>query len=233
MTGSTDPAQQRDHESSILDEVARAGDLLQSVRLVEALLFASAEPLTESMLRQRLPVDHDLSRILDDLGERYRDRGVNLTRVGQGWAFRTAPDLADQLRLDVLVRRRLSQAAIETLAIIAYHQPVTRSEIEAVRGVAVSRGTLDVLLEAGWIRPRGRRETPGRPLQWWTTGQFLDHFGLKELTDLPGLDDLKAAGLLDKPSGPVLIEVGETAEPPEEPGDLLSLALDRNAEPSR
>ena len=166
-------------------------------RLVEALLFASGEPMTERMLANRLPEGANVKALLAELRTDYEDRGVNLNKAGTSWAFRTAPDLSEFLNKEVEVARKLSRAAIETLAIIAYHQPVTRAEIEEIRGVSISKGTLDVLLEAEWIRPRGRRQTPGRPLQWGTTDGFLDHFGLERIRDLPGVDELKAAGLLD------------------------------------
>jgi segregation and condensation protein B len=182
-----------------------AGDK-QKLRLLEALLFASAEPLPEALLAARLGQGSDAAALIDQLRLHYQDRGVNLVRVGGGWAFRTAQDLASQLRSEEEVGRKLSRAAVETLAIIAYHQPVTRGEIEQIRGVATSKGTLDILLEQGWIRPGKRRETPGRPLTWITSEGFLDHFGLDALRDLPGLEDLRAAGLLD--SRPVLYGVG-------------------------
>lgn len=166
-------------------------------RLVEALLFAAAEPVDENVLRDRLPADCDLQAILADLVETYRNRGVVLVRVANGWAFRTAPDLAPHLRLERPAPRKLSRVGLETMAIIAYHQPVTRTEIEGIRGVATSKGTLDILMEAGWIRPGRRRQTPGRPLTWVTTKAFLDHFGLASLDELPGVEELKAAGLLD------------------------------------
>ncbi len=166
-------------------------------RLIEAALFASAQPLSERKLANCLPEGADLKRILKDLRAQYEGRGVNLVRAGKSWAFRTAPDIASQLNMEINVARKLSRAAIETLAIIAYHQPVTRAEIEEIRGVGMSRGTLDILFEEGWVKPRGRRKTPGRPMQWATTDVFLDHFGMESLRDLPGMDDLKAAGLLD------------------------------------
>ncbi|MFQ5764101.1 MAG: SMC-Scp complex subunit ScpB [Rhodospirillales bacterium] len=172
------------------------------LRLLEAILFASAEPLSEKALTYRLPEGVDLEALLAQLRDTYADRGVNLVRSGRSWAFRTAPDLTQQLNKEIDVPRKLSRAAVETLAIIAYHQPVTRAEIEEVRGVGLSRGTLDVLLEAGWIRPKGRRRTPGRPMTWGTTDGFLDHFGIEDIGDLPGMDELKAAGLLD--SGPAI-----------------------------
>lgn len=169
----------------------------QHLRLLEALLFASSEPLDESSLAARLPGDVEVRPLLDELREHYANRGVVLERVGGRWAFRTAPDLADQLKVETEVQRKLSKAAIETLSIIAYHQPVTRAEIEEIRGVSQSKGTFDVLLEAGWIKPGRRRRTPGKPLTWLTTERFLDHFGLETLDELPGVEELKAAGLLD------------------------------------
>ena len=174
----------------------------QNLRLLEAVLFASAEAVPERVLAQRLPEGTDVAALLEDLKRRYANRGVNLVRAGKTWAFRTAPDLASRLVLETTVPRKLSRAAVETLAIIAYHQPVTRAEIEEIRGVSVHRGTLDVLLEAGWIRLAGRRRTPGRPMTWATADAFLDHFGLEKLSDLPGLEELKGAGLLD--SGPAI-----------------------------
>ncbi len=166
-------------------------------RLIEAVLFASAEPVAESELATRLPADQSLLSVLDELQSDYAGRGITLQKLGKGWAFRTAPDLEATLVIEQPVEKRLSRAAIETLAIIAYHQPVTRAEIEEIRGVALSRGTLDTLLEAGWIRPRGRRQVPGRPMQWATAEGFLDHFALTSLDELPGVEELKAAGLLD------------------------------------
>jgi segregation and condensation protein B len=144
-----------------------------------------------------LPADSDVGVVLAELQRQYGGRGVNLVRREQKWAFRTAPDLAGRLTIEQTQTRRLSRAAIEVLAIIAYNQPITRAEIEEVRGVALSKGTLDLLFEAGWIRPRGRRRSPGKPLQWGTSDGFLDHFGLESLEDLPNLKELKAAGLLD------------------------------------
>ena len=167
------------------------------LRLLEALLFASAEPLEEAVLATRFPEGTDIAALLRDLRERYAGRGVELVCLERRWAFRTAPDLGPYLRLKEEVQRKLSRAAIETLAIIAYHQPVTRAEIESIRGVATSKGTLDLLMENDWIKPGRRRETPGRPLTWVTTEHFLDHFGLPSLRDLPGVEDLRAAGLLD------------------------------------
>lgn len=167
------------------------------LRMLEALLFASAEPLSEVEIGSRMPAGIDLRGLLGELQAAYAGRGVNLRHTDGRWAFRTAEDLAFILRREVVEQKRLSRAALETLAIVAYHQPVTRAEIEEIRGVAISRGTLDVLLEAGWIRLRGRRRTPGRPVTFGTTPDFLDHFGLESIGDLPGIADLKAAGLLD------------------------------------
>jgi segregation and condensation protein B len=186
---------------------------IQKLRLLEALLFASAAPIDEEALAQR--VGPEVRRLLDELRTHYLPRGVNLVRTGNAWAFRTATDLAPFMRVDEEVARKLSRAAVETLAIIAYHQPVTRAEIESIRAVATSKGTLDLLMENNWVRPGRRRETPGRPLTWVTTDHFLDHFGLETLRDLPGVEDLRAAGLLD--SRPVLYGVntgGEEATAP-------------------
>nr|WP_249208728.1 SMC-Scp complex subunit ScpB [Magnetospirillum sulfuroxidans] len=167
------------------------------MRIIEAVLFASAQPLDERDLADKLPADSDVGVVLAELQRQYGGRGVNLVRREHKWAFRTAPDLAGRLTIEQTQTRRLSRAAIEVLAIIAYNQPITRAEIEEVRGVALSKGTLDLLFEAGWIRPRGRRRSPGKPLQWGTSDGFLDHFGLESLEDLPNLKELKAAGLLD------------------------------------
>ena len=170
----------------------------RTVRLIEAVLFSAAEPVRESDLAHRLPDPGQLDPALKILRSLYANRGVELYRAGDAWAFRTAPDLGDALKVRRSAVRKLSRAAVETLAVIAYHQPVTRAEIEEIRGVGQSRGTLDLLLEAGWIKPGRRRQTPGRPLTWITTQAFLDHFGLESVADLPGIADLKASGLLDK-----------------------------------
>jgi segregation and condensation protein B len=167
------------------------------IRIAEALLFAAAEPLDENSLAQRLPEDADVPAVLAALAAQYDGHGVGLQKLAGRWAFVTAPDLAPLLSRYKEVPRKLSRAGVETLAIIAYHQPVTRAEIEEVRGVALSKGTLDLLLETGWIRMRGRRRVPGRPVTYGTTDDFLIHFGLESLQDLPGIDELKAAGLLD------------------------------------
>jgi segregation and condensation protein B len=169
---------------------------LEAERIAEALVFASAEPVPESFLADRLPKGTDIGALMNRLSEQYAARGVNLIRTADRWAFRTAADLSFVIRKDDNEVRKLSRAALEVLAIIAYHQPVTRAEIEEIRGVQTSRGTLDVLMEAGWVRFRGRRRSPGRPVTLGTTTDFLDHFGLEELRDLPGLEELKGAGLL-------------------------------------
>jgi segregation and condensation protein B len=173
------------------------------VRTVEALLFASRAPVDELALRAALPKDANLAGILAELQRHYRPRGVNLVKVGNKWQFRTAGDLAFLLRKEAQEERRLSRAALETLAIVAYHQPVTRAEIEDIRGVMVSKGTVDALMEVGWIKIRGRRRVPGRPITYGTTDSFLEHFGLESIGDLPGFDELKAAGFLEAlpPSG--------------------------------
>ena len=212
----------------------------EELRLLEALLFASAEPLDQAALAKRMPEGVDVKAALLQLQADYAQRGVNLVRVASKWTFRTAGDLAWLMTRESTETRKLSRAAIEMLAIIAYHQPVTRAEIEDIRGVITSKGTLDVLLETGWIKPRGRRKTPGRPLTFGTTEAFLSQFSLEALGDLPGLEELKGSGLLDSrlPTGfsvpmpsddPTLRE----DEEPLEIGDLeLALAPVADPEPS-
>ncbi|HKF64017.1 MAG TPA: SMC-Scp complex subunit ScpB [Dongiaceae bacterium] len=196
-------------------------DRFQLLRRLEAILFASAEPMAEKTLAQRLPEGADIAGLLQELAGLYANRGVHLMQFGDRWAFRTAPDLGDRLQTETVVARKLSRAAIETLAIIAYHQPVTRAEVEEIRGVALSRGTLDTLLEANWIRPKGRRQTPGRPVTWVTTDDFLDHFGLESREALPGIEELKAAGLLDARSAISTLGAQAMAAvpPPEDEGE--------------
>ena len=204
----------------------------EELRLLEALLFASAEPLDEKTLAARLPQGVDVKEALTALQAEYASRGVNLVRVAGKWAFRTASDLSWLLTKDSVVPRKLSRAAIETLAIVAYHQPVTRAEVEEIRGVSAAKGTLDVLLETGWVRPRGRRKAPGRPVTYGTSEAFLSHLGLEALDDLPGLDELKGSGLLDGRLPPGFTVPTPSDDPalrededPLEPGDLdLGLA---------
>lgn len=178
-------------------------------RMVEAVLFASSVPVTLTELAGRLPHGADPAAALARLQQRYEGRGVELARVGEAWAFRTAPDLGFLMRRETVETRRLSRAALETLAIIAYHEPVTRAEIEEIRGVAVSRGTLDTLIEMGWVRIGRRRQTPGRPVTFAITPVFLDHFGLETTRDLPGLKELRAAGLLENRPPPATEEDGQ------------------------
>lgn len=190
-------AEQKDdtHETEAVT-VVDARLLEEAMRIAEALVFASAQPVATGFVEDRLPRGVDARSVLLRLKDDYAGRGVNLVQVDDSWAFRTAADLSFVIRTDENDVKKLSRAALEVLAIIAYHQPVTRAEIEDIRGVTTSKGTLDVLMEAGWVRFRGRRRTPGRPVTLGTTRDFLDHFGLEELRDLPGLDELKGAGLL-------------------------------------
>jgi segregation and condensation protein B len=188
-----EPTALPDTEESLFD----APPMGEQERMIEAILFAVAEPITVAELQARLPHGSDPAEALVHLRKRYEGRGVNLMKVGDGWAMRTAPDLGHLMRRETEETRKLSRAAIETLAIVAYHQPVTRAEIEEIRGVAVSRGTVDQLLELDWIRLGRRRMTPGRPVTFVVTEGFLDHFGLESARDLPGLKELRAAGLLD------------------------------------
>ncbi len=169
-------------------------------RIVEALLFAAEEPLDAATIQAHLPGGLHAADLLDELVEDYRGRGVRLEKHGAHYALRTAPDVAPYLAREQVRSRSLSRAALETLAIIAYHQPVTRAEIEEMRGVSVSKGTLDLLLETGWVRPKGRREVPGRPITWVTTPAFLDHFDLASLDDLPRIEELLQLGLLEDPA---------------------------------
>jgi segregation and condensation protein B len=199
-------------------------DHAQHLRLLEALVFAGTQALDEKELADRLPNDADVKRLIIDLTEMYAGRGVNLVQVAGGYAFRTAPDLSEKLKIERPVTRKLSRASVETLAIIAYHQPVTRAEIEQVRGVGLSKGTLDLLFEQNWIRPMGRRRAPGKPVTWGTTDFFLEHFGLPTLDDLPGQEELKAAGLLDPRSQPPIFR-------PEEPDLPLDPGEDEADEP--
>ena len=199
-----------------------SAERFELLRRLEAMLFASAEPLSENILLSRLPEGTELGPLLEELQATYANRGVNLVQRGKGWAFRTAQDIAPFFTLERETPRKLSRAAIETMAIVAYQQPITRAEIEEIRGVALSKGTMDILLEAGWIRPRGRRRVPGRPVTWGTTEHFLDFFGLEGLDALPGIDELKATGLLDRRAGMSTIAMRE--------GDLFRGAGDGDEE---
>jgi segregation and condensation protein B len=204
----------------------------EELRLLEALLFAAGEPLDEGTLANKLPDGVNVKEALAQLQAEYATRGVNLVRISKKWTFRTAGDLSWLLTKETVETRKLSRAAIETLAIVAYHQPVTRAEVEEIRGVQAAAGTLDVLLKTGWIRPRGRRKAPGRPITYGTTETFLSHFGLEEVGDLPGLDELKGAGLLEGslPAGFAVPMPSDDStlrddEEPLDPGDLdLGLA---------
>lgn len=204
----------------VVEQAEQSFEASREVRMLEAMLFAATEPVTEASLAQRLPEGTDVPALLNELAAQYTGHGIELIQVAGKWAFRTAPDLAGALNIEINVTRKLSRAAVETLAIIAYHQPITRGEIEEIRGVALSKGTLDVLLEIGWIRPVGRRRTPGRPVTWGTSGNFLDHFNLNDLADLPGVDELKAAGLLDtRPVRTIFGEVATVAPNGDDEGD--------------
>jgi segregation and condensation protein B len=222
----------RAEEKSEASEQAQAEVRPEHLRLLEALLFAAAVPLDEKTLGSRLPEDVDLKAALYALQAEYSTRGVNLVRIAGKWTFRTAGDLSWLLTKEATVPKKLSRAAVETLAVIAYHQPVTRAEVEEIRGVVMSKGTFDVLMETGWIKPRGRRKVPGRPITYGTTEDFLSHFGLEELGSLPGLEELKGSGLLDNrlPPGfsvpmPSDDPTLQDDEDPLEPGDLdLGLA---------
>jgi len=198
----------------------------RQIRIIEALLFSAKAPLSVEMISKHIPEVEGITDLLRDLAAYYSERGVNLVNVGGGWTFRTAPELAPVLRREAEVQRKLSRAALETLAIVAYHQPVTRAEIEQIRGVTVSKGTLDILFDMGWIAPRGRRRTPGRPVTWVATDVFLEHFGLAEIGDLPGVDELRAAGLLENTTPPLIIaesELGFVDEDEEDDGLELEL----------
>jgi segregation and condensation protein B len=201
--------------------------LHEAERIAEALVFASSEPVAEKLIAGKLPQDTPVRLVMERLAERYASRGINLVRIGDAWAFRTAADLGFLIRQDETEVKKLSRAGLEVLSTIAYHQPVTRAEIEDVRGVATSKGTLDVLLETGWVRMRGRRRSPGRPVTYGTTMAFLDHFGLEDLRDLPGMDELKGAGLLSGrvPSNfqPPLLPSGDELTEDEDPITQMDL----------
>lgn len=204
-------------------------EMLEALRICEAVLFAASEPLSEAQLAARMPESVELTDVLAELRRFYAPRGVNLVKAAGKWTFRTAGDLGWLLSKDAKEPKKLSRAALETLAICAYHQPVTRAEIEDIRGVAISKGTLDVLLETGWVRLRGRRKAPGRPVTYGTTESFLSHFGLERVGDLPGLDDLKKSGMFDgrlPPGFGVPLPNDDAALTPEEdPLDAVELLI--------
>jgi len=209
----------------------------EELRLLEALLFAAPQPLSQSDISAHIELSTDLSTLLDALEERYKGRGIELKKIGPCWAFRTAQDLGPLLTSQKIVQKKLSKAALETLAIVAYHQPATRAQIEDVRGVQVSKGTLDVLLETGWVKMRGRRRAPGRPITYGTTQFFLDQYGFQSIDELPGRKELKGIGLLDSqlPPGfevPVPNEQNEhELAPDEDPLDPTDLALGAQEDP--
>jgi len=198
----------------------------EHLRMAEAILFAASQPLDKKMLATSLPDGANLDAILPELQSIYENRGVNLVCIAEKWQFRTAPDLAFLLRKEQPEQKRLSRAAIETLAIVAYHQPVTRAEIEDIRGVMLSKGTIDALMEVGWVKIRGRKRTPGRPVTYGTTEAFLVHFGLENVNHLPGTDELKAAGFLDAipPSGFDVPNPSDQLAPDEDPYEGEDLA---------
>lgn len=234
MTQSDDtPETEGADETAAVVTMHPHADRSQHLRVIEAILFASAEPVAADKFLQFLPEGTDVDSLLTALQANYQNRGVNLVQVAGKWTLRTAEDLAFVLRREAVEQKRLSRAALETLAIVAYHQPVTRADIEDIRGVAISKGTLDILLDIGWVKLRGRRKTPGRPVTYGTTEAFLSQFGLNELMDLPGLQELKGAGLLDAnlPPGFDLPtpRAGDELAPDEEPldaGDLDQPPLD-------
>lgn len=234
-----EPGSQMPDISGEIDEIAalKAEANMQIRRMIEALLFASARPIGIEEIRQRVPDSADVKGMIADLQKDYANRGVNLVQVEGKYLFRTAPDLSFLLQGESEEPRKLSRAALETLAIIAYHQPVTRAEIESIRGVGTSKGTLDVLLQTEWVRLRGRRRTPGRPVTYGTTEHFLVHFGLESIQDLPGLEELRGAGMLDSALPPAfsmpIPNDDEDLAPDEDPldeGDLVALALEEDGE---
>ncbi len=228
----TDPqvSETTPQETTPQDAIVAGESDPQLLRLLEAVLFASAEPMDEATIATRLPEGTDIAALIAELAATYANRGVNLVQAGGMWMFRTAEDLAPMMRVYATQARKLSRAAIETLAICAYHQPITRAEMEEIRGVGLSKGTIDMLFEQGWIMPRGRRQTPGKPVTWGTTEKFLVDFGLDSLEALPGVDELKAAGLLDKRPAIQITDAAlplEDDEPPQgENGEGNPLAED-------
>ncbi len=193
-----------------MTDTATGNEITTELRLLEAILFANDEPVRFDALQDQLGASADVGAMLEELQTFYQGRGIRLVETDGAWSFRTSPELTPLMKITKQPRRKLPKAASEVLAIIAYHQPVTRAEIESIRGVETSKGTLDLLLEVGWVRPGKRRETPGRPLTWKTTPEFLSHFNLSSLNELPGMEDLKAAGLLD--TRPILATMPSEAE---------------------
>ena len=177
-----------------------------ALKIIEALLFSSSQPLSSRIIKGKLPYDADIERLMDMIKEKHKDSGFQLYKIQDAWAFRTTPDVADFLVVEKKIKKRLSKAALEILAIIAYHQPITRAEIEDIRGVSVGQGSIQMLFESSWIEPRGHRNVPGRPSTWRTTKQFLDHFGLENTKDLPDVSELKALGLLSRNVSPSVIK---------------------------
>ena len=213
-TDSTETTSEATERDMPVEAQPQTGDIdPQVLRLLEAVLFASAQPMDEPTIATRLPEGSDVPRLLATLADMYVNRGVNLVQAGGQWLFRSAEDLAPAMRVFANPQRKLSRAAIETLAILAYHQPITRAEMEEIRGVGLSKGTIDMLFEQGWITPRGRRQSPGKPVTWGSTDQFLTDFGIESIESLPGMDELKAAGLLDKRPA---IQITDAALPEEE-----------------
>ena len=234
---SQEQAQVQEEEHEELEEVLQeeevsseqlSDDQTQQMRMLEAILFASAEPISPQAILERLPEGADLNVLLPQLKKTYEGRGVEVSEIGGQVALRTPPDVAEALTVEKEVTKKLSKAAMETLAVVAYHQPITRAEIENIRGVATNKGTLDILMELGWVRPGRRRETPGRPLTWLTTNDFLDHFQLESLMDLPGLDDLKASGLLDRRAA--VETIPDTADLFENPDENAEEVLEHSDE---
>lgn len=199
-----------------LIETSPLSNLNDQLRAVEALLFASSDPLDEKTLTEILPENADIEKILEKIQELYKGRGVELTKVNNKWMFKTASDLSFIMQKEAKVQKKLSKAGLETLSIIAYHQPVSRAEIEEIRGVSVSPGTIDSLLELNWIRIKGRRKAPGNPITYGTTEEFLVHFDLSNIRDLPGLDELKSTGLLDSNLPPDMFPINDDIDPIEE-----------------
>jgi len=183
-----------------------------ALKIIEALLFSSSQPLSSRIIKGKLPYDADIERLMDMIKEKHKDSGFQLYKIQDAWAFRTTPDVADFLVVEKKIKKRLSKAALEILAIIAYHQPITRAEIEDIRGVSVGQGSIQMLFESSWIEPRGHRNVPGRPSTWRTTKHFLDHFGLENTKDLPDVSELKALGLLSRNVSPSVIKKTNTTD---------------------